>query len=626
MNATLKIKAAAGHGSGLRPRSVLGFARATGVFGAGLLALSCGTGTIGDSSGSSAVGGTNNLSPGPGVPFTCDVTAAPAAAALPRLSQAQYVNTLHDLVKFALQGDEGTTNGVLSSPDATLAMADYPPEEHAKTPRDRFGTYRRMNLEVQDAHVRSTYAMALAVGAQLTTSQRLGTVVGACATDADTSNDAACITNFITNFGLRALRRPLTPDEVTFYRGFYGTSNAIDPAAFADLIAGFLTAPQFLYVVEHGDTPVTGKPNVYTLTAYEIASRLSYQFTQSMPDAPLLAAAADGSLLKDPTVYAAQVDRLLADPRSKATLDEFFFDYFKLFQSDIHNLVALDARNGDATFKAFAGSDLPSSALGSEMQNELVDMSRYLTFTKPGTFSDLLTSDYSFAKNPDLAKLYNISVWNGTSEPPRFSAGSRPGFLTRAAFLTSGGVGTRPIMKGVFIRKFVLCDDVPDPPANAANTPIDTSTKSTRQAVEGITEQDGTSCTACHKSLINPLGFATETFDALGRVRKEQPLFDAMGNVTAKIAVDSHSVPQVVPGDMSPSAGPADIVNLINGSAKAHACFARNYFRFTFRRLDDPATDGCVLERLRQQVMHGSLGNAFRDVALTDEFKSRNFQ
>ena len=106
--------------------------------------------------------------------------------------------------------------------------------------------------------------------------------------------------------------------------------------------------------------------------------------------------------------------------------------------------------------------------------------------------------------------------------------------LTRAAFLSSGMVTTRPIMKGVYIRKYVLCDEIPDPPANASNTPIDTSTKSSRQAVEGITEQAGTSCSVCHKVMINPLGFSTENFDALGRVRKDQPLFDATGKITVQ--------------------------------------------------------------------------------------------
>lgn len=598
----------------------------------GLTLGGCVTGKItggGGGGGSTPVGsGGNSMPPATtaGVPFSCDMTIAPAATPLVRLSQTQYQNTVHDIVKFALKGSEQDTMTVLNSAGVSAAMADYPPETRATTPGDRFGTYLRMNQDVQDAHIKATYEVAVALGAALTTSANLGKVVGACATDTDTTNDAACISNFLSTFGARALRRPLTPDEVTFYQGFYGTSTAIDPAAFSDLIAGFLTAPQFFYLVEHGDQPVAGKTNVYTLSAYELASRLSYQFTQTMPDDALMAAAADGSLLSNPTVYTAQLDRLLADPRAQTTLDEFFFDYFKLFQNDIHNLVGLDARNGDATFKTFAGANLPSKTLGTDMQNDAIDMANYFTFTSPGSFSDLLTSDLSFAKTPELATIYNVSPWDGTSAPPKFPAGQRPGFLTRAAFLTSGMVTTRPIMKGVFIRKFVLCDTIPDPPANASNTPIDTSTKDTRQAVEAITQQDGTSCIACHASLINPLGFATENFDALGRLRTSEKLFDKNGNVTAQIPIDTSTTPFITASDMTMTKNAADVVGLINASAKAHACFARNYFRFTFRRLEDVANDGCSLERMRQNIMSGNLRDAFRDVALTDEFKSRNFQ
>jgi hypothetical protein len=584
------------------------------------------TGGPGSSGGQSTTSGASNPPATAGLAFSCDTSVAATSTPLVRLSQTQYTNTIHDIVKAALRGDESDTNNVLNASSVLAAMADYPPETRATTPTDRFGTYLRMNQEVQDAHIKATYEVAVALGAELTNQGRMSTVFGSCATDTDTTNDANCITSFITTFGARALRRPLTSDEVTFYRGFYGTSNTIDRAAFADLIAGFLTAPQFFYIVEHGDTPVPGKTNVYTVSAYELASRLSYQFTQSMPDDTLLAAAADGSLVTNPTVYAAQLDRLLADPRAQSALDEFFFDYFKLFQSDVHPLVGLDARDGDAKFKAFAGANLPSNTLGKAMQNDALDLSRYFTFATQGSFSDLLTTNLSFAKTADLAAIYNVPVWNGTSSPPAFPAGQRPGFLTRAAFLTTGMVTTRPIMKGVFIRKFVLCDQIPDPPMNASNTPIDTSTKDTRQAVEGITEQDGTSCIACHKALINPLGFATENFDALGRVRATEPLFDATGKVTAQIPIDTSTIPEVTMGDMTMTTNAADMVALVNSSAKAHACFARNYFRFTFRRLEDTASDGCALERMRQKIMNGTLKDAFRDVALTDEFKSRNFQ
>jgi hypothetical protein len=596
--------------------------------GTGPTGGTAGAGVAGVGGVAGATGGTGGTptSDKPAVAFSCDVTATPASTPLVRLSQAQYTNTIHDIVKLALKGTDQDAMNLLKSSSVSAALADYPPETRATTPTDRFGTYLRLNQDVQDAHIKATYEVAVAVGAMLTAPYNMNRVFGSCATDMIASNDADCITSFLTTFGARALRRPLTPDEVTFYRGFYGSSDVVDPAAFADLIAGFLTAPQFLYLVEHGDQPVAGKANVYTLSAYELASRLSYQFTQSMPDDALTAAAADGSLLTDPTVYAAQLDRLLADPRAQAALDEFFFDYFKLFQNDIHNLVGLDARNGDARFKAFAGANLPSGTLGTDMQNDAIDMANYFTFTTPGSFSDLLTTNLSFAKTAELASIYQVARWDGTSLPPQFPDGLRPGFLTRAAFLTSGMVTTRPIMKGVFIRKYVLCDQIPDPPMNASNTPIDTTTKDTRQAVEAITEQAGTSCIACHKPLINPLGFATENFDALGRVRTVEPLFDAMGNVTASIPVDTSTVPAVSGGDATPARNAADLVHLVDASAKAHACFARNYFRFTFRRLEDVAQDGCSLERIRLNLMSGNLKDAFRDVALTDEFKSRNFQ
>ncbi len=85
------------------------------------------------------------------------------------------------------------------------------------------------------------------------------------------------------------------------------------------MIAAMLESPYFLYRTELGSTPVSG---AYTLTPYEIAAELSYTFWQTTPDDTLIAAAADGSLLK-PEVILAQAKRLLADPRSTVTLNHF---------------------------------------------------------------------------------------------------------------------------------------------------------------------------------------------------------------------------------------------------------------------------------------------------------------
>jgi hypothetical protein len=125
--------------------------------------------------------------------------------------------------------------------------------------------------------------------------------------------------------------------------------------------------------------------------------------------------------------------------------------------------------------------------------------------------------------------------------------------------------------------------------------------------------------------MINGLGYATENFDALGRVRTAQPLFGADGSVVGMAPVDTRSVPRVVSGDDTPSGGAADLMRIIAASGKAQACFARNYVRFTFARWDDPG-DGCVLEKLRTAAgTGGSLAAMLEEVALSPDFQQRRF-
>ena len=120
-----------------------------------------------------------------------------------------------------------------------------------------------------------------------------------------------------------------------------------------------------MYFVEHGDTAVSGQTGVYDVSPYELASRLSYQLWQTAPDDMLLAAAADGSLLTA-AIYDAQVTRMLADSRARPALDEFFADWMK-----VEDLPAMDAKNADATFKTFAGGDLPDAKLRQAMIDDV---------------------------------------------------------------------------------------------------------------------------------------------------------------------------------------------------------------------------------------------------------------
>ncbi|MEA2700565.1 MAG: hypothetical protein QOI66_4836, partial [Myxococcales bacterium] len=387
------------------------------------------------------------------------------------------------------------------------------------------------------------------------------------------------------------------------------------------------------YFVEQGDTPVAGQPGVFEVSTFELASRLSYQFWETMPDDPLWQAASDGTL-RQPEVYARQVDRIYNDPRTETTLSRFVADWLK-----VDDLPPLDAHNQDPTFRTFAGPNLPSPALRQQMIDDATAMVGYYAFTRPGSMSDLLTSEWSFNKGAELAKIYGVGAWDGVSAPPAFAAGQRPGLLTRALFLTSGSANTRPIHKGAFLRRRILCDDLPPPPPGVSAVPPQLSPQmTTREVVEQLTEAPGTVCVGCHGAVINALGFATENFDALGRSRMAQRLFDAAGNEVGQRPVDTHSIPAVTSGDTTASSGAGDLGRLILESGKAEACLARNYFRFTFARWEDVTTDGCTLEDLRVRLdsagggnggnagKGGTLGALLKEVALSPQFRRRAFQ
>jgi hypothetical protein len=535
--------------------------------------------------------------------FACDPSASSEPEALRRLTMTQYANTLHDLARWAVgDGNDAATLVASAGLDAL--------------PRDR-----RLDQALDQLHVDTTYRVAAALATGLTEAPRLGRVAGACAVDADPDNDDSCLSSFLQRFGARALRRPLDAGDETFYRAVYGSDPTASAAAYADVITVLLSAPELLYFVEHGEGEPLAEAETYALSPHELASRLSYHFWQTLPDEELWQAAEDRSLL-EPDVLARQVERLMGDPRTRTTLNELFAEILQL-----DALPALDAHLGDPVFVAFAGSDLPGPELRGHAIDEALAMLSYFTWTAPSGVEALLTSDLSFARGEDLAQLYGVAPWDGSSAPPALAAGTRPGLLTRAWLLASGSASTRPIKRGVFVRRQLLCDELPPPPVNvAALLPEPRTDMTTRQSLEALTEQPGTACAGCHATSINPLGFAFEGFDALARARTEQRLFEDDGRATGALPIDTRSVPRVSADDTSVSSGPTDLARLMLDSGKVEACLARHYFRFAFGRQEDLTVDGCALERLRARLVEsGRIRDMLAAVASLPELGYRRF-
>ncbi|NVB79084.1 MAG: DUF1592 domain-containing protein [Kofleriaceae bacterium] len=546
------------------------------------------------------------------VRYHCDPAAAPAdEAPLRRLTRVQLVNTVDRLVEeFA--------------PSSATAIESALAEPIDRMPNDtligtRHGGLSRLDQALQQQLNDATYFLAVAVGKELTSSRaRITEVVGACATDSSTTNDATCLADFIKRFGAKAFRQPLNDDEVASFTAA-AEDGPVAATSLARVIGLVLASPQFFYHMEYGqpDGPESG---LVPLSAYELAARLSYHFWDQPPDDELWEAAANGSLLDD-AVYAAQVNRVVLDPRTASALGQFFREWLEL------DLVpTLDGRIGEPLFDAFAGDDVPDAELRDAIIADVVAATQY-ELSHGGSFTSLLRNTKSFAQHDGLAKLYGVPRWDGTSEPPQMPEG-RTGLLTRAAFLVTGSANTRPVRKGIFIRSALMCDTVPSPPADADLTPpVATADSTVRESLEERTEAPGTVCAGCHTPFINHLGYATESFDALGRMRAHETLFDDNAMPIREVAVNTVSIPQVIPGDTTESRGAGDLTDLIDKSGKAHSCIARDYFRFAFERLEDETRDGCTLAALEEQAqLDRPLIDVFSSVALQSNFRMKRFQ
>ena len=548
--------------------------------------------------------------------FRCDPAKLPAELPLRRLTSTQYVRTVQDLVR-ATPLASGDKDAVLSA--LAQRLERFPPDRRVTAPGDTHGGFVQLDQVVQQSHVDASYEVAVALGKELTSSPgRRSALLGACATDASSANDEACLRGFITRFGRQALRRPVDSAQVDALVAAAG-STPVAPETVADVIGMLLSAPHFLYLVEEAPAAWSGTGPA-PLDAWALASRLSYHFWQTLPDAELLAAAESGALLTAEG-YQAQVERLFADARTERVVQDFFSQWLRL-----NELRPLNTRVGTPVFDAFAGEDVPSARLHQEMVGEIGDLVTWVMRNdKP--LGEVLTSRKSFARTESLAALYRQPRWDGTSAPQDFVEPARVGLLTRAALLASASGNTRPVMKGFHIRNALLCQTIPPPPDNANVMPIELSPDlTTREQVERITEQPGSACAGCHSTLLNPFGYVTENFDALGRSRSAQRLFNPDGSARGEKAVNTRAS-ATLGGKLHELANAAEATRVLAQSGLFHTCFARQYFRFAFSRMEDDAQDGCVLAELERQALEDRpLGQLLKAVALRPEFKRRDFR
>ena len=327
-------------------------------------------------------------------------------------------------------------------------------------------------------------------------------------TEADWSASARQI---LATLARRAYRREPTDEDLNGLLKFHHQVASADgfDAGIENALAAILVSPHFLFRLERDSTPdpSSDSKQAHFISPYELASRLSFFLWSSLPDDELLDLAKNGRL-REPNVLESQVRRMLADKRSSALTDNFAVQW--LYLGNLNSFIP-DMR----LYPDFDDNLRQAMRRETELFFEsVVNENRSLL--------DLVRADYTFL-NERLAKHYEIPyVYGSHFRRVALDRSSRRGGLLRQASIltvTSYATRTSPVLRGHWVLKNVLGNPPPPPPPDVPALEDNTISASLPLRARLEQHRANQACAGCHK-LLDPVGFALENFDVLGRWRQ----------------------------------------------------------------------------------------------------------
>lgn len=442
----------------------------TGTGGAGAGTGSGGSGT----GGGTPTGGSGGVHTVPPFMLAC-TQSKPGAAALRLLTSNELVNSLRDI--FPEVRDAWTP----SLPANSVASTGFDNDASITVGKQFAGGL----LETAEA-------VATAV-----TGTPLANLLP-CSTSA--SADRSCADTFVTKYGRRLFRRPLTQPERDRFLTFFDAARAKTDfkTALKWTLTGLIQSPSAVYRSEVG----AEKSGMRELTPFEVATALSYAFSGTTPDEALLAKAESGNL--GDLVAAAR--QMLASDRGKEVMHRFFDGYV-----------------GYARTSSIAKPNVAAFAnLSTQMVSETRAFITDVIIAKGGGVRELLTSPTTYLTN-ELADFYGFPRPASAFAPVMRPSGRGIGILAQGAFLASRAApdASSPTLRGLFPYLRLLCRPKLEVPDNIPNisTP-QPGAKTTRQRYE-MQHSASAVCSFCHKQF-DPIGFAFEHFDEVGRYRADE--------------------------------------------------------------------------------------------------------
>jgi hypothetical protein len=420
------------------------------------------------------------------------------------------------------------------------------------------------------ASVSREWTEAVAKGA-LQVSAMIGPgIFGLAGTKADAPDRAAKLKAFSLRFAQLAYRRPLTAEQKADIEQIYAADVAPEVAAKRAFIFT-LSNPYFLY------------PGIGAQDDYAVASRLALSLWDSVPDAPLLQAAAAGQLKTEAQVRK-QAQRMMKDARAKAKLRDFLHHWLHVEEGAE---IAKDQ-------KEYPGFD---QAVVMDLRTSLDLFAESIVWSEQSDYRQLLLGD-TILMNDRLAKFYGQKVAPGAGfQPVKMDAEQRGGVLTHPYVLATFSYtkSSSPIHRGVFLTRNILGRMLKPPPMAIAfmDDKFDPSF-TMREKVTELTAKPA--CMSCHVT-INPLGFSFERFDAVGRVRAtdNQKPVDAVSDYTTS------------DGNVIKLTGARDVAKHAAESAAGQLGFVRNLFQSLVKQPPtaySPELLGQLADRFRADNFH----------------------
>jgi len=425
---------------------------------------------------------------------------------------------------------------------------------------------------------------------------------------------ADCLKTTVQTFGRKAFRRALTDEEVTSFMSL----NSVTPAGTPDQVAeailnAFLISPSFLLIPElttEVDATYTATPNAIKLSQQEVATRLSFLLWGSVPD-DALNAAADGGQLSTKEQILTQATRMIqVREKTGGFISAFHDDWAQMNNSSAH---WFKGKHDTTVYPEYTDASRVAN------KAELDAFFEEVAYTN-GSFKDLLLSNVAFV-NKDNAALYGLDASKYTDTLTKVTLDSttnpRPGFLTRAGFLSSySGFGTTsPILRGSYMAIWLLSINVPAPDPAFAMQTVTGNFMTQRAYVEELTQKNQP-CKGCHE-VFNPLGFIMESYDGNGKWQTKDPKGGAIDSKVTTATFNFATGAKEI-------SSPVQLMQEISKQTTAQALYAQAWVSFaTGRNPNDQ--DQCTVNALQTKLAGDgySILGLLGDLTQADSFRLR---